>query len=763
MESWFSSVAEFLFKYPARLFGQGHLVWQNRGVLPLIGAAVVLVVAAAVWQYGRARAIGLPDRILLTGFRTVVAASLGICLLRPGLALSTSVPERNALGILLDDSKSMLIRDADSVTRLAVLQRIFGDSSGTIVRRLRERYALRFYRFADVLDRVSGPSQLSGAGVRTDLAGSLDQSRRMFGATPLAGIVVATDGADNGGDPLPQVLLGFKAAKVPVYTVGIGRERFERDVAIERVELPRSTLKGSVLLGSVALRTRGVGGETLALQVEDGGKIVATTDVPVPRGADVVTVPVRIPPLEEGSRRLTVSVRPLPGEAVSQNNTLGARIRVRGRREKILYLEGEIRPEFAFLRRAAAGDSNVQLVGLQRTSKGKFLRLGVDDSLDLIRGFPTSRADLFRYRGLILGSMEAGFFTADQLRMVGEFVGQRGGGLLALGSRSSFGEGAFEGTALADVLPVTFANRVADSAEVATEIKIQPTAAGALTAALMLGPNAAANHLRWDSLPSLTTVNRFTGLKPGATSLLEGTAAGTPVRPVFAMQRYGRGNAMAFTAQDSWLWRMHAGIRDDDLIHQTLWRQLLRWLVEAVPDRIDVTLSPEQPTPGQRISVRAEVVDSGFVRVNDAAVTAQVTGPDGAGIDTPLAWTLGQDGVFTGSFVAARPGSYQIAVRAVRGRDSIVAEPETIDAEDRGADFLNAEMRAPLLKRIAEETGGRFYTPATVDRLPDDVAYTESGVTVRETKDLWDMPAIFLVMLIALGGEWSYRRWRNLV
>lgn len=763
MNSWFGSIAEFLFKYPARMYGQGLLVWQNRAWLPAIAAATVLVAAAAVRQYWRAGRLGSLERAALAGIRIIAVAVIGLCLLRPGLQISTAVPERNALGILLDDSRSMMIRDADSATRLAVVQRLFGDSTGTLVGRLRERYALRFYRFADGLDRIASVGELGATGGRTELAASLDQSRRSFGGTPLAGIVVATDGAENGSDPLPQVLLGFKAAKVPVYPVGIGRERFDRDVAIERVELPRTTLKGSVLLGTVAVRTRGVAGETLALTVEDGGKIVATDTVTVPRGADVVTVPVRIPPLDEGSRRLTVAVRPVPGEAVSQNNRIGARIFVRDRREKILYLEGELRPEFAFLRRAAAGDSNLQIVGLQRTSKGKFLRLGVDDSLELVRGFPAGRAELFRYRGLVLGSVEAGFFTADQLRMIGEFVGTRGGGLLALGGRSAFGEGAFDGTALADALPVTFANRTADSAEAPVALRIRPTAAGTMTAALRLAPTAPASGTRWDSLPPLTTPNRITGLKPGATSLLEGTGPGAPAaRPVFVTQRFGRGTAMAFAAQDSWLWKMDASIPETDQTHQTFWRQVLRWLVESVPDRLTVAVLPEQPVPGQRVTLRAEVFDSSFAPVNDAAVVAQVTAPDGAAMEVPLGWSLGRDGVYSASFVAARAGGYQIAVRSVRGLDSVAAAPEMIDVEDRGADFLNAEMRAPLLKRIAEETGGKFYTPATVDRLPDDVAYTASGVTVRETKDLWDMPAVLFLVVALLGGEWAYRRRRNL-
>src|SRR6185295_222087 len=155
-----------------------------------------------------------------------------------------------------------------------------------------------------------------------------------------------------------------------------------------RVELPRSTLKGAVLLGQVALRARGLGGETISLTVEDAGRIVATREVLLPRTGEVASVPIRIPPLDPGSHDLRIAVKPVTGEVVSQNNALDAQVKVRDRREKVLYLEGTVRPEFPFLRRAAAADSNLQVVGLIRTAKGKFLRLGVDDSLELVGGFP---------------------------------------------------------------------------------------------------------------------------------------------------------------------------------------------------------------------------------------------------------------------------------------------------------------------------------------------------------------------------------------
>ena len=111
---------------------------------------------------------------------------------------------------------------------------------------------------------------------------------------------------------------------------------------------------------------------------------------------------------------------------------------MRAESDKVLYFEGEPRWEVKFMRRAVADDDNLQLVLLQRTADSKFLRLDVSDSTELQFGFPTTRQELYRYRGLILGSVEASFFTHDQLQMIADFVSDRGGGLLFLGGQSAF-------------------------------------------------------------------------------------------------------------------------------------------------------------------------------------------------------------------------------------------------------------------------------------------------------------------------------------
>ena len=62
--------------------------------------------------------------------------------------------------------------------------------------------------------------------------------------------------------------------------------------------------------------------------------------------------------------------------------------------------------------------------------------------------------DLFAFQGLILGSVEANYFTPAQQDLIQQFVDRRGGGLLFLGGRASLADGGYEKPPFSDLLPV---------------------------------------------------------------------------------------------------------------------------------------------------------------------------------------------------------------------------------------------------------------------------------------------------------------------
>jgi len=208
---------------------------------------------------------------------------------------------------------------------------------------------------------------------------------------------------------------------------------------------------------------------------------------------------------------------------------------------------------------------------------------------------------------------------------------------------------------------------------------------------------------------------------------------------------------------------MHADISVEDMTYETFWRQMLRWLVSDVSQPVSIAAEGGEVSPGETVNLLAEVRDSAYLKVNGGEVVARVTAPSGAPIDVPLRWAVERDGEYRGSFVADEEGTYSVRAESRSGDTKIsLSDSAFVQVAESEAEFFDAAMRAPLLQRIARETGGRFYRPDEVGRLPEDLALSQSGATVLEQKELWDMPALFLLLGTLVAAEWGYRRLRRL-
>jgi uncharacterized membrane protein len=661
----------------------------------------------------------------------------------------------------------MRIEDQDNTARGALAPKLFGGPDSALYKALAERFQLRFFRVSGAGGRSDELGAVPLNGTRTHLATALLRAQEELAGAPVAGMLLVSDGADNtaempGATPMLEQLLSLRARQVPVYAIGVGSERFARDVEISRIDVPRTVLRDAALLVEVVVTQRGYSGSRIPVVVEDSGRIVGSREITLPRDGEAAVVRVRVPASERGARLLRVRIPEQEGETVRENNERYTTVVVRDRREKILYLEGEPRFELKFIRRAVENDQNLQLVTLLRSAKDKYLRLSVDDSLELAAGFPRTREELFSYRAVLLGSVEAGFFTADQLRMLSDFVSVRGGGLLALGGRRALAEGGFAGTALSDALPIELGPPRRDADSGAVEVTVKTTPAGGLHPAMQLAANDSATAALWAQMPPLTMVNELGRTKPGATVLLNASAEGDRrTQPILSFQRFGRGKSIVFATQDSWLWQMHSRVSVEDQTHETFWRQLLRWLVSDVPDRVDV-IAGEDGAIDEAIPLRVDLSDSAYVRANGGTVRATVRSPSGEVTTVPFEWAADRDGEYKAVLVPGENGVYEVRITAGLRRDSVLAEPAYVRVAEPTAEYFGAQMRPSVLRQLAEETGGKYYAAADAMEVSKDILYTQSGATVVEKMDLWDMPVLFLLMLGAVGGEWLYRRRRGL-
>jgi len=758
----FEKLFQALFSYRPVVFQQGDFRFDITTASFVAAGLAALIMAAAVFTYRSVGAHGRTrDRIVLTALRMAALALVVFCLFRPTLVVKAAIPQQNVVAVVMDDSRSMQIADWNNKPRAEFLRQELAGTTSPLLKSLSDRFLVRTFRFSSASARVNSVKDLTFGGSQTKIAAALDGVREELAGLPVAGIVLVTDGADTTEGSLTNTLLNLKAEKLPVFTVGVGSSKLPRDIQIDRVSTPRTVLKGASLLVDAVVTQTGYSGQTVTLDVEDDGRIVGSQKVQFPSDGSPASVRIRATASQPGPRVFTFKVAPQPGEVVTQNNQRDALLDVRDERERILYFEGEPRSEMKFINRAVFDDKNLQIVTLQRTADNKFLRLGVDPSNvdELLGGFPKTRDELFKFKGLILGSIEAAAFSADQLQMIADFVDRRGGGLLMLGGARSFGEGGYGGTPVADALPLVIdPKKGASDPTTFARVKVLPTRAGQAHAVTQIAGSEEASAARWPELPQVTTINEPLSIKPAATVLLNGTDERNRTLPMLVWQPYGRGKSIAFLPQDSWEWQMHASIPLEDMTHENLWRQMLRWLVADVPSPVEAGTSTDRVEPGEAVTIEASVVDPTWLDVNDAHVMARVTRPGGSTLDVPLQWTGERDGQYRGTFVSTAPGAYEIAVDADRAGKPIGSNTAYVRAGTGDSEYFDPTMHETPLRRIADDTGGRYYTTANVANLAEDVSYAGRGVTSVEERELWNMPIILIMLVGLVCAEWGYRR-----
>jgi hypothetical protein len=256
-------------------------------------------------------------------------------------------------------------------------------------------------------------------------------------------------------------------------------------------------------------------------------------------------------------------------------------------------------------------------------------------------------------------------------------------------------------------------------------------------------------------MPQLADFQRLGGLKPAAVTLL-GLRHGRDLLPLLVRQPYGRGRTVIFATGGSWRWRM--GLPSDDVRHDTFWRQLLRSLVANTAGTVRLTSNRSNYADESRVTLRAEVRRADYEYANNAQVTAVVTPQDGPPVSVDLRPSASEPGVYESEVDADRLGVYRIEATARLGDERLGADTLHVRREGGVAEFFHPERNASLLARLAERTGGRYWELDDLDALPGDIRFSEAGITVREVLDLWDLPALYLLLLLLRAAEWLLRK-----
>ena len=739
---------------------------------------------------------------------------LALCLLEP--MRRGSAPKRGANDIVLlaDNSRGMVLGEDAPGEMVQKLIAETDESRSELLDALDENFRLQTYLFDRRLKRTVDYSELDFSGDDSALGSALTALVNRYQSRPLAALLVFTDG--NASDLEALEAFSRRDDLPPLFPIAIGREGEFADLAIRSLAVSETSFEDAPVKVVAHVGGQGFSGRRVSAVVSDesGAELARETlALPTDENRDGV-FRIRVPVVKPGVSFLTLTVlsekaaegegwKDLPkaqkvaGEVTLENNRRLAVVD-RGRGPyRVLYVSGRPNWDYKFLRRALLRDSEMDLVALVRIARREpkfewrgregesanplfrgfgsdipeetlrydepvLMRLNTRDGEELRDGFPRTEAGLFGdYRAVILDDVEADFFTLEQMNLLERFVTVRGGSVLMMGGGESFQPGGYEDTPIGDLLPV-YVNRLSTGAA-ALGGRFSLSREGYLEPWARLRIEQSDEELREAHMPDFHVINRLQAIKPGASVMATVTDTEQRQHPALVVQRYGEGRSAALTIGDMWRWGMRDPGAHEDL--DKSWRQLARWLVNDVPDRVEVTAIRESDGASDAMRFEVQVRDAAFRPQDDASVKISMTGPDGEAAEIFAEPSLKAAGVFTATLYPESSGAYRATVTVRDVESTVLAEKQNGWTVNRMADELRSlTVNRQALQTLAEASGGRVLAPDELMAfVKDELAALDAPVMETWTRPLWHTSWLFVLALILFVAEWGLRRWKGVI
>ncbi len=737
----------------------------------------VVIVGFSFYVYRKTtRPLTKPWKIGLATLRTFTLLLILLFLFNPSVKMSEVIPQETYVAVLVDDSQSMNIADKqdgdEKTTRYDQVNNVLYGNNNAI-EQLSEKFQVRTYRFSDLAQRVAKEEDFTHSGGRSLLSSGINHVMGELSSFPIAGIVMMSDGADNGVEDPMLAVEKMIDKKIPLYAVGVGQENIEQDISIADLSVAKSLLEGSIYTLDLTLDQKGFDSRRVELSVEltknseESEKVVSRSIVLSENGTQRQSLEIK--PEKKEILVYTLTVEEQEGETILKNNHYTFFIDNREKKPlDILYVEGQPRNEYKFIRRALKDDKSLRLATYLQTGPRKFLRQGINSPSELSTGFPLTADNLYEYEAIIFGNVDRTFFNDQQLALVQNFVAKRGGGFMLIGGLQE----SFIDSPIADILPIELVRETqlpeylrggSRKGSHLSGKKFTPrlTKEGEFSPLLRLSSDNKKNRDAWAAMPSLEAVYVSGRAKPGATVLMEHPSLdyqGAPL-PLLTAQRYGAGRSLAFSTASSWRWQML--LPHEDQSHEKIWRQILRWLATESGQRLSIGFDEESYSVGDQVKITATLLDEEFVPDNNGVLWVEVTDPAANVSEFPMTWDLQKEGTYTAVLNVTEEGIYDIKIKVPSAIDNVTAQSPLIVTSSR-REFLNAEMDSGLLTRLAQKTGGDFYQINQMGKLIEDITFNPNPYSKQETKSIWDQPLFLYLLIMLVCLEWLGRRYKGL-
>ncbi len=415
--------------------------WQR----PLLVALCLLVAAFVIYMYRRDSVELRPGvGVVLAIFRLLAFGGLLVSFLDLQKRTERLVVQNSQVALLIDTSASMSRADSDGASSIPqspvrIDQVADALSQSDLLAELRKTHDVMVYRFDQELVRLATLPKLSDGtrddslnkstasaaatsankpvdwkalltprGMESRYGQSLRQSLNDLRGTPLAGLVLVGDFAENAGLKSEIAVQSAIDAKIPVYTIAIGSNRVPVNAGIADFRIPPRAYPGDKFQVEAVLQGSGLDGRSVTVELvsrlasekpdAEGGSIDATEVIRLGNDKEQQVVKFELPGIKEtGRRTMTVRLRGINDDSNPADNQVSSDLEIVERKNTVLLFAGGPTREYQFLRNQLKRDRDVVV--------DVYLQTGLEgisqDARKILDTFPSTMEDLAQYDAIV--------------------------------------------------------------------------------------------------------------------------------------------------------------------------------------------------------------------------------------------------------------------------------------------------------------------------------------------------------------------------
>lgn len=686
-----------------------HIIFESPSVFVLL--CVVVALGYAWLLYTSHHPWSKTLNWTLFAFRVMVVFFLAFFLLGPIIKQVQNVVEKPVFVILQDNSLS--IKEAvDSLSRVELTEQL--KKLEASLQDAGYETVLTNFTVGDGLDE-------NFTAQATNMHESLRGISNRFEGRSLAGTVFVSDGIYNSG--LSPVYGNYN---FPVYTVGVGDTTPRADLMIKNLLYNKIAYQGNKFPIRVELFAKGFAGENISVSLLHKGNVAERKNLTT-QNDGVLTVEFQPLAAEAGIQRWDIQVEPKETERNIKNNRATIFIEVVEGKKKILVVSGAPHPDIKALRAVIDQNSNLEFLlhipGVEETSPANLQPENIDVAIfhqvpdnrgrgrEVLQRFAKSRTSLF----LILGaSSDLNQISQQQLPLSYEQPPRQ-----------------FD-----EVTPVI--NPLFTSFNVSTE----------------------ANSI-FSGFPPVQVHFGKTIVPPDAAILLfQRVGSLVTEKPLLYVHAGESRKVGIMLGEGLWRWRLHEFSKTEKTeAFDELMGKLIQFLSTVDDKRKFRSYTTQQQfSDTESVIFESQVYNDIYEPIYGNTIELEVADEQGKKNQYNYVLSPGNtryaiDGLKEGVYRYRSSTLINNQKEEVRGQFMIAAQQ--LELQNLTADF-------DLLRKLAQGTGGEFYTAAQAEQLKRALTQKEAKGIIRSEErydSLINLKWIFFALLLLVGAEWFLRKY----